>query len=149
MNYSTIEQELKEHGYLCMTPKGQSMWPMLRSGRDSVYLETVNGCLGRDEVALFRSVSGKYILHRVIDVQEGYYTFRGDNAVDEDGEVAQSQILGVLKKFYRGKRCISCDNRKYRIYVAVWNGIYPIRCRAMRCRHKINRLVKKMMGIHR
>ena len=149
MNYSSVEQELDASGYLCMTPLGRSMWPMLRGGRDNVYLEKAEGQLQEDDVALFRTEAGKYILHRVIQAESDHYIFRGDNVVDNVEYVLPSQVVAVLKRFYRGKRWISCESEKYKIYVAIWKQIYPIRKIIMRCRHRMVGLVKKMTGRNR
>lgn len=149
MNYSSAEQELKTSGYLCITPLGHSMWPMLRGGKDNVYLEKADGLLKEDDVALFHTDAGKYILHRVIRVGAGHYTFRGDHVTDHEEYVQQSQVVAVLKKFYRGKRCISCEDKKYKIYVAIWIRIYPIRKFLARCRHWMANIVKRMTGKNR
>lgn len=146
MNYSSVEQELEASGYLFITPQGHSMWPMLRGGKDSVYLEKADGPLEEDDVALFRTDAGKYILHRVIRVGAGHYTFRGDHVTDHEEYVQQPQVVAVLKKFYRGKCCISCEDKKYKIYVAIWKQIYPIRKLLAKCRHGMANIVKRMTG---
>lgn len=143
----TIEETLQKNGYLCMTPLGNSMLPLLRGGRDTIYLEQSKGRLKRGDIALYRSKDGRYVLHRVIAVYPGYYEFRGDNSAEADAPVEDGQVLGVLKKFYRGGRWIECSSRACRIYSAIWLAMYPVRRIFIKFRHRAARVLKKMMGM--
>jgi hypothetical protein len=99
--------------------------------------------LKKDELPLYRRADGKYILHRIIGVKGDCYVIRGDNTYQKEF-VPREQILGYVTEFYRGERRIASDSRAYRVYVVLWNWIYPIRAAwhafrgfASRVKHKL------------
>lgn len=123
-----IEKQLRENGFYVSTTVGVSMWPMLRNRRDRVILRPLDEGerLSRFDLPLYRRSDGKYVLHRIIGVEDGYYVIRGDNTYAKE-KVLDSQIIGVVSEFYRKDRHISADNKKYRSYARFWNAIYPLR----------------------
>lgn len=124
----TIEKQLAEVGFYVSTTVGVSMRPMLRNRRDRVILRRVNEgeVLAKYDLPLYRRPDGKYVLHRIIGVGDGYYVIRGDNTYQKE-KVPFSWVLGVVTEFYRGERHVLADDRTYRTYAAVWQGIYPVR----------------------
>ena len=124
----SIEKQLAEAGFYVSTTVGVSMRPMLRNRRDRVILRPLKDgeVLAKYDLPLYRRPDGKYVLHRIIGVGDGYYIIRGDNTYQKE-KVPFSWILGVVTEFYRGERHVMADNRKYRTYAAVWQGIYPVR----------------------
>ena len=50
------------------SPRGVSMLPMLRQGRDTVTLSPVTGRLRKYDLPLYRREDGRYVLHRVVGV---------------------------------------------------------------------------------
>ncbi len=124
----TIEEQLQKEGYYVSTTVGVSMRPMLRNRHDRVILRPVgeNEVLKKYDLPLYRRPDGKYILHRIIEVHDGYYIIRGDNTYQKE-RVPREWILGVVTEFYRGKRHVQASDRSYRRYAAVWQSIYPLR----------------------
>ena len=102
------------------------MYPMLRSGTDTVVVERCKGKLKKYDVSLYKK-NGKYILHRVIRVLPDSYVMRGDNCFQEEPGIPESQILGILTGFYRKNRYVSVDNHIYKGYVRIWCMLYPLR----------------------
>lgn len=102
------------------------MYPMLRSGTDTIVIERYKGKLKKYDVPLYKK-NGKYILHRVIRVLPDSYIMRGDNCFQEEYGIPESQILGILTGFYRKNRYVSVENRIYKGYVKVWCMLYPLR----------------------
>lgn len=123
-----IEKQLRENGFYVSTTVGVSMWPMLRNRRDRVILRPLEAGerLSRFDLPLYRRSDGKYVLHRIIGVEDGYYVIRGDNTYAKE-KVFDNQIIGVVSEFYRKDRHILADNSKYRSYARFWNAIYPVR----------------------
>ena len=66
------------------------------------------------------------MLHRVIGVGKESYTIRGDNTYTLE-TVPDSAVIGVLTAFRRGGKLHAVTEKGYRLYVRVWNGLYPIR----------------------
>ena len=126
MNHK-IEEHLQENGFYVSTTVGVSMWPMLRNRRDRVIIQPVGKeRLSRFDLPLYKRPDGKYVLHRIIGVENGYYIIRGDNTYVKE-KVPDEWIIGVMTEFYRGGRHIVANNKKYRSYIRFWNAIYPLR----------------------
>ncbi len=124
---NTIEKQLAEQGFYVSTTVGVSMRPMLRNRRDRVIIRPVGeGRLSKWDLPLYKRPDGKYVLHRIIGVGDGYYIIRGDNTYAKE-TVPDEWILGVVTEFYRGDRHVMADDRRYRRYAAVWHAIYPLR----------------------
>ncbi len=123
---TTIAEELERHGSCASTTSGTSMRPLLKTGRDVVVIEVPKGELRRFDVALYRYPSGKYVLHRVIRVKADEYLIRGDNTYVIE-HIPKEWVLGVLVRFNRKGKSHSVTERPYRVYVALWSFIYPVR----------------------
>ena len=131
---ANIESQIKAQGYYVSTTVGWSMWPMLRNRRDRVIvLPLGEERLQKYDLPLYRRPDGKYVLHRIIAVKDGYYVIRGDNTYVKE-KVRDEQILGVMSEFYRKGKRIDATNKKYRAYARFWNLIYPFRAVARRVR---------------
>ena len=121
----TFEDVLARDGKLVYKTRGKSMEPMRRQDRDLVILEPVKGKLKRHDAALYRR--GKdYVLHRVVQVREDGYLFRGDNTYGEE-YVRDTQVIARLTGFVRQGRQISVTDRRYRCYVVCRCAAYPLR----------------------
>lgn len=97
------------------SPSGVSMLPILRQGKDSVLLSPLSGPLKRFDLPLYQRTDGKYILHRVVDVQGSHYVCRGDNQREYE-IVYPEQILAVVTAFWRSERRIELNSREHRLY---------------------------------
>ena len=123
----TIEKRLAEQGFYVSTTVGVSMRPMLRNRHDRVIIVPVGAeRLKKYDLPLYRRPDGKYVLHRIIGVEDGYYVIRGDNTYVKE-KIPDSWIIGVMSEFYRGNRHVLADDRGYRRYAAFWQAIYPLR----------------------
>lgn len=117
---AAYREELKQKGRLVLVPKGQSMYPALRSQTDTVVLIPPKGRLSRLSIALYVREDGVLVLHRVIKVGELSYTLCGDRLRDKEYGIAQSQIIGVMEAYYRGQRLIRADSLIFRLSSAIW-----------------------------
>ena len=101
------EELLKTQDEVMTRTRGTSMRPLLRQVRDIVVIKRPRFPLKAGDAPLYR-VKGKkeLVLHRILKVREdGVYIIRGDNLFVKE-YVAESQIVGVMKAFYReGKYC--------------------------------------------
>ncbi len=138
----TFEDLLARDGSLVYRTKGVSMEPMLRQDRDLVTIQVPETRLKKYDVALYKR--GKdFVLHRVMDVKEGYYLIRGDNTFSME-HVPDSAVIGVLTSFQRKSMVYSVTDTSYLCYVRIWCAIYPLRFLYNRCRRLAARLARKM-----
>ena len=61
-----IEEQLREGKTVRFAPKGRSMLPMIREGRDTVTLCAVDRPLKKYDIGFYRRRDGQYVLHRIV-----------------------------------------------------------------------------------
>jgi hypothetical protein len=123
------------------SPRGVSMLPMLRQGKDTVTLSPVSGKLKKHDIPLYRRDDGAYVLHRIIAVGKTY-TCIGDNQYIYEPGVRDDQIIGVVTSFTRGKREYTVTDWRYRLYLTLW-------CRTVTIRKHMLDGVHKVLGTRR
>ena len=74
-----IKEHLAQGQSVTFSPKGISMLPMLRQGKDTVTLSPIVGKLKKYDLPLYQRQDGKYVLHRIVKVKDGFFTMAGDN----------------------------------------------------------------------
>lgn len=121
-----IREKLDAGQNVTFSPRGVSMQPMLKQGRDRVTLSPVKGPLKKYDLPLYRMDSGKFILHRIVAVGDSY-TCRGDNTYLDETGIRQDQLIGVVSSFTHRGRSISVQAPLYRLYCRVWVAAYPLR----------------------
>ena len=107
-------------------PMGISMLPMLRQGIDSVVLSPVPERLKKYDLPLYQRDDGKYILHRIIRVEDTY-TCMGDNQFVPEPGLRHDQMIAVVTAFYRGERKHTVSEPGYQIYCRLWHYSRPLR----------------------
>ena len=124
---SNVEEVLKSTGIAVSGFSGTSMMPMLRQGKDKVVISALDRPLKIHDVPLYKSGDNKYILHRIIKMKPDGYVIRGDNLYNNEYDVTDQDVIGVLKAFYRGEKLIDCNSLGYKIYVWYVRFSYPLR----------------------
>ncbi len=125
-----------------ISPKGTSMLPMIRQGKDSVILSPVSREIKKYDIVLYQRENGQYVLHRVIRVSTTL-TFAGDNQIYIEKGIKMGQIIAVVDEFYRGRRRYSVDNPIYKAYYIIHHYLRPLR----RIYRALGRRVKKYWRI--
>ncbi len=116
-----LKEKLDMGGTVAFTPRGDSMLPMLRNGKDIVVLAKPNGRLKLFDVPLYRRADGSFVLHRVIDFgNDGSYVMCGDNQFKKERGIKDSDIIAVLVAFNRKGRPVTTESIVYRAYVSFW-----------------------------
>ncbi|MBR0134841.1 MAG: S24/S26 family peptidase [Clostridia bacterium] len=138
---SSFEEVLEKDGRLVYTTRGFSMRPMLRQNRDIVVIEPAKERLKKYDVALYHR-NGKYVLHRIIKVNESDYTARGDNNCFKECGIRDADVLGVLTEFVRDGKKHSVSEPGYRLYARLRNASYPLRW----LRFHTKKLIKRVLA---
>ena len=122
-----VVEELKKGNSVKIMPRGVSMHPMLKEGRDDVTIAPIgNRRLRTNDVILFR-YNGILTLHRLCKITREGYFFMGDNFSFTEGPVAEADIYGILMEFTRKGKKIRCSNFIYRISARIWLILIPVR----------------------
>lgn len=116
----TIRIVLESGGEFRMYPRGFSMLPLIRQGKDSVILVKPQGDLKKNDIPFYKRDNGTYVLHRVVKAENGNYTVCGDNQTWLETGVNNSHIIGVVSRIYRGDKVITENSPGYKIYLFVW-----------------------------
>ena len=128
------------------SPKGISMLPLLRQGRDSVFLSFPPDKLKKHDIVLYQRENGQYVLHRIIEVREDdkVYTCIGDNQFMIEPGLRHDQMIAVVTAFTRGERKHSVDEPIYRMYCSLWYHSRPLRYFAFRVIRKLRRIIGRL-----
>lgn len=121
-----FEEALGQGKSVRFFPRGVSMKPMLWQGRDSVILSPLPEKLKKYDLPLYRREDGRFILHRIVAVGDGYYVCCGDNQWEREAPVYHNQMIAVVTAFSRGKRSISVNAWGYRLYCRLWCAAKPL-----------------------
>ena len=140
----TIEQALEREGEIPHMTVGVSMEPMLHTRKNIVIIKKVGEPLKKYDVVLYKR-GDSYVLHRLVKITaDGKYVFRGDNCMNDEHDITDENVLGVLKGYYKGERYIDCGkNAGYRIYSRFWVATHGARMLYRRVKHKIGKLLKR------
>lgn len=121
-----IKEQLANGQTVRFSPRGTSMLPMLRQGRDKVVLSAVKGPLKKYDLPLYQRDNGAFVLHRIVKVGQTY-TCIGDNQYVPEPGIRQDQIIAVVSAFTRDDREIPVTDLGYRIYCRLWWWLRPVK----------------------
>lgn len=123
-----IREKLELGGQVQLLASGNSMYPLLRHGRDTIILEHARGeeCRKYD-VILYQRENGQYVLHRIIGCKEDGFILRGDHQYVKEFSVRNDQVIGKMVAFKRKGKICDTDTFLYRIYVYYWVNSAGIR----------------------
>ena len=124
--YPLLLEVIESGGEFRLWPRGTSMMPLLRQGKDSVLLVSPHHLQKRD-ICLYRRADGSFVLHRLMKfAKNGAPVFCGDNQTAFEYGVPRESIIARVCDVYRGDRRISVGSKKYRLYV-FFHCIMPLR----------------------
>ncbi len=103
-----FEDIISEQGKLVYTNVGNSMFPLIKP-RDLLVIEAVKKPLKVGDVPLYKRDSGQYVLHRIVEIDNGKYVMKGDNRTEVEREVADRQIIGVLTAIVRNGKTFAVE----------------------------------------
>lgn len=130
--YDLMCEVLGSGGEFTLYPKGTSMLPLIRQGRDAVVLVKPPIELKRCDIPLYRRTNSQFVLHRVIKVtDDGDYCMCGDNQHLIEKDVKHLQIIAVVCAIIRDGKRINTTSFLYKFYVALW-CFMPIRLTLLR-----------------
>lgn len=121
-----IQQTLNEGHTVRFSPRGISMLPMLRQGRDTVTLAPVDRELKKYDIPLYRRDNGAFVLHRIVKVGDTL-TCIGDNQYEPEYGIRMDQVIGVVTAFSRDDRNVEVTDAGYQIYCRLWHWFRPVR----------------------
>lgn len=136
-----LETVLADGGEISFTPHGNSMRPMLISGRDEITLKKPQGTLKKYDLPLYRRANGHFVLHRIIGKNKDGYIMRGDNQLYKEYGIKDENIVGVVVAFVRDGKQYKVTDFSYKLYCLARCNFVTILLRKIK--NKIVRIIKK------
>ncbi len=122
--------------------RGFSMRPFLEDNRDVALLAALDGCPSIGAPVLAEVTPGRWVLHRLIDVEGEAVTLLGDgNLTPEHCRICdlRAQVVGFYRK---GSSTLTpVASRRWTIYSWWWMRLRPIRRYLLGIDRRINRLI--------
>lgn len=147
----TIREVVNSGKEATFIPKGRSMQPMLRDGRDEIILVKPCFPLKKYDLPLYVRNNGTVVLHRVIKTldngEQTRYIMRGDNTWENELNIADENIVAVVARFKRGDKWRSVNSLSHKIYLRFWVFSYPCRKLGRFIWHFPPRAVRKILRI--
>lgn len=123
-----VEQMLEDGMDVEFTVTGNSMWPLLKHGRDSVTLTLCRGSdIKKGDIILFEALPSKYLLHRVTRISEGFFETTGDFNTFCDGKFPKDCVKGKAVNITRKGKSFKTDTLLMKMYSVCWMGLFPVR----------------------
>lgn len=125
-----IRQAFRQGWAVRIRVTGHSMRYFLHHLRDDVRLEPVRPeQLRVGDVVLAGTVTGVYVLHRIIRREGCRLTLQGDGNLQQKEYCLTSQVVGKATAFYRKNRPAPdlVTGLKWRSYSAIWLMLRPVR----------------------
>lgn len=138
--FDAVREELNENHRAAFVVSGNSMWPLLASGRDTVILSSVDPeKVRKGDIVLLKEEDGHYLLHRVTKVKDGQIETTGDGCCYRDGFHARNTILARVDEVKRKGRRIRCTSFFWRMAFSLWMALYPLRPLIFRAWERLHR----------
>ena len=122
-----INEVIESGGEFRLFPRGTSMLPLLRQGKDSVVLVKKQQQLRKRDIIFYRRPNGQFVLHRIVKkVKDGTYVLCGDNQTVPEKGIDDSMIIASVSAVYRNEKRIEKSAFRRRFYELFW-CVMPLR----------------------
>lgn len=115
-----IRQTLAEGRTVVIRPKGTSMLPLIRQGKDSVELSALPEQLKKYDLPLYQRPNGQFVLHRIVRAGETF-TCIGDGQFQKEAGVQPAWMIARVTAVYREGKRVSTDAFSYKLYCRLWH----------------------------
>lgn len=126
--FASIKEILETTGKYTGLTMGASMEPLIHQQRDNIIVVKNQGRLKKYDIPVYITLSGKYVMHRIVKVCSDHYVIVGDNLTQRE-YVTDDMICGVMVGFYKnGKHYVDLEKSvPYKIYSRLWVALLPVR----------------------
>ena len=117
-----IDEVVGSGGEFRLYPKGTSMLPLIREGRDSVILKLrKDGSVKKHDIVLYKRDNGAFVLHRVMRIEkDGSFVMCGDNQYKLEYGITKAHVHGYVSGIYREDKYRGDESFWYKLYVCLW-----------------------------
>ena len=94
-----IEEVISTDGEFRLYPKGTSMLPLIRQGKDSVILVKPS-LLSSKDIVLYKRSNDQFVLHRIIKINGDDLILCGDNQSELEKGIKSTDVIAKVKAVY-------------------------------------------------
>lgn len=124
-----LHKTLTAGGTFRFYPRGTSMLPTIKEGRDMVLLTSIPEKLKKYQMILYKRDNGAYVLHRIVKIEGDDYTMRGDNQFVLEPGIRREQMIAIVCGIMREEKKINPESNIQRLKAALWvESVGPRKC---------------------
>lgn len=128
---------VQEGNEVVFRPKGVSMLPFIRGGKDSVALVKAEG-LKVGDIVLAKVSRGSYVLHRIDSIEGNDIVLMGDGNLAGKERCTMDDVLAVAVRILKDGREISCRSARHMRRAMLWKRFLPVRRYLLAIYRRIN-----------
>ena len=124
-----ISEAVKNGGCFYLSPRGKSMLPTIREGKDTVVLEEFVS-FKKGDILLYRRKNGQFVLHRLVGFKDGKPIMCGDAQFAPEYGISKDDIIARVSNIIRNKKQINVGSLSFKVYSAclsfrrnTWNAL--------------------------
>jgi hypothetical protein len=106
---------------------GDSMMPFLAHGRDTVFLCKPQQALRVGDMIFYRRDNGRYILHRIVGIDDDRLRLLGDAQQIIEPGIRQDQVIAVVTAVRRKDKILKPGDFLWDFFEKVWIKLIPLR----------------------
>ena len=114
--FALVDELLKEGREVIITPKGNSMLPFIKNGRDEVTLVRLDRPAEVGDILLVK-IGDRFVMHRVFAVDGDAITLMGDGNVYGKEHCKSADVIGLVTEIHKegGKVVIPGKGKLWRL----------------------------------
>lgn len=121
-----VARLLSQGHLVTLRGKGNSMFPFIMDGRDSVVLQKTDD-LRVGDIVLAQVPERGYVLHRIYRMQGEWLTLMGDGNLRVMEQCRRADVLGKTVRIVRNGRYVECSSCAERFKAGCWQMLLPVR----------------------
>lgn len=131
-----------------LTVSGDSMYPFLRDGIDSVeMMKAVYSRVSRGDIVLIKRTDGGYVMHRIIRKENNCFYIIGDAQQWIEGPLNPEQLIAVVPAVWRKDKRICCSSIRWRLLSEIWLYLRPFRSLIIKNYSKVRKMQLKLFKV--
>ena len=122
-----LSQLLSNGGTMPLLITGDSMYPFLKSERDTVYLSAITGPIRSGDMIFYRRQGGAWVLHRVVAIRDDSLCMLGDRQITPEWGVPVSSAAAIVTAVRRNGKMLRAGHPVWFFFAKIWPKLILLR----------------------
>ena len=140
-----LKRTLSEGGTFRFYPRGTSMLPTIKEGRDQVLLTALPDKLKKYQIILYKRADGTFVLHRIVKIKGDTYVMCGDNQQLLEYGITREQMLAMVCGIVCEGKTIDPESGEQRRKAAFWVETRVLRKNVRHIRGCLSKIKHRMI----